>query len=299
MRNRINAACATLLLGILGAAGCANSGGTPSEPVLPRPFGGALSYGPHERAALHAANERLIADCMRRRGHVYKPEGLATGRTDPQDRNPYGLLTTEQARQDGYGITSARLNTRMPRDPNKARSGEREWREALLGTTAHRVHVRLPGKQEFFYNTDACLTEAREKLYGADYERLYNTYQVLANQVVSAVHEDPRYRRAQHRWSGCMRHAGVRAAGTLDDPRTSVGDRLRRAAADRGELRAVARHELTLSRQDAGCQAKTDLARTVTEAQKRAEKAVAGDRRSGLVRLRALRDAAVRRATDT
>ena len=295
MRNRINAACATLLLGILGVAGCTTSGGTPSEPVLPRPFGGALSYGPHERQALHTANERLIADCMRRRGHVYEPEGLATGRPDPQDGNPYGLLTTEQARQDGYGITSARLNTRMPRDPNKARAGEREWREALLGTETHQVHVRLPGKQEFFYNADACLTEARDKLYGADYERLYNTYQVLAMQVVSAVHKDSRYLRAQHRWSGCMRHAGVRA-GTLDDPRTSVDHRLRRAAADRGELRVVARHELRLSEQDADCQRKTGLARTGTEAQHRAEKTVAGDRRSGLVRLRALRDAAVRRA---
>ncbi|MFI0815250.1 hypothetical protein ACH4TX_03960 [Streptomyces sp. NPDC021098] len=298
MRNRINAACATLLLGILGAAGCANSGGTPSEPVLPRPFGGVLAYGQYERQALHAANERLIADCMRRRGHVYEPEGLATGRPDPEDGNPYWLLTTEQARQDGYGITSSRLNTRMPRDPNKARSGEREWREALLGTTAHRVHVRLPGRQEFFYNADACLTKARDTLYGADYERLYNTYQVLAMQVVSAVHKDSRYLKAQRRWSGCMRDAGVRA-GTLDDPRSSVDQRLRRAAADQGELRAVARHELKLSRQDASCQRKTGLARTVTEAQKRAEKAVAGDRRSGLVRLRTLRDAAVRRATDT
>ncbi|MEU5094993.1 hypothetical protein [Streptomyces sp. NPDC020996] len=296
MRNGTRTALAALLLGILGAAGCTQSGGTTPEPALPRPFDGVLSYDQRERQALHTADERLVADCMRRRGLRYQPQPLVTGGTDPDDVNPYGLLTRAQARRDGYGITSARLAARPPDDPNADRAREPGWRRALLGTKSHEVRIRLPGGAEFFYNSDACVTRARQTLYGADYDRLSSTYQVLSNQVVTAVREDPRYLRAQHRWALCMRAAGV-AVKSVDDPRGLVEQRLRRAADRPARLREVARYELKVSGQDADCQRTTGLTRTVAEAQARAETDAAGARTAELARLRDLRSAAVRRAT--
>lgn len=296
MRNGTRTALAALLLGILGAAGCTQSGGTTPDPPLPRPFDGVLSYDQRERQALHTADERLVADCMRRRGLRYTPQPLATGGTDPQDVNPYGLLTSVQARRDGYGITSAWLAVRPPDDPNRDRAREPRWSRALLGTKSHEVRIHLPGGAEFFYNSDACVTQARQALYGADYDRLSSTYQVLSNQVVTAVRKNPRYLRAQHQWALCMRAAGV-AAKSLDDPRDLVEQRLRRAAAQPARLRDVAGYELKVSGQDADCQRTTGLAHTVAEAQAHAETTVAGVRTADLARLHDLRSAAVRRAT--
>ncbi|MFI2641946.1 hypothetical protein [Streptomyces sp. NPDC018610] len=296
MTNGTRTALAALLLGILGAAGCARSGGTTPDPALPRPFDGVLSYDQGERQALHTAEERLVADCMRRRGLRYEPQPLATGGTDPQDVNPYGLLTTAQARRDGYGITSARLAPRPPDDPNRSRARERRWSDALLGTKSHEVRLRLPGGVEFFYNGDACVTRARQALYGADYDRLFNTYQVLSNQVVTAVRKDPRYLSAQHEWALCMRAADITAASP-DDPRGAVEQRLGRAAAQPARLHDVAGYELKLSGQDADCQRTTGLPRAVAEAQADAESSVAGSRTADLARLRDLKSAAVRRAT--
>jgi hypothetical protein len=296
MRNGTRTALAALLLGVLGAAGCTQSGGTTPDPVLPRPFDSAPSYNQRERQALHTTDERLVADCMRRRGLSYEPQPLATGGTDPQDVNPYGLLTTTQTRQDGYGITSARLTARPLDDPNRDRAREPRWSRALLGTKSHEVRIRLPGGAEFFYNSDACVTQAREALYGADYDRLSSMYQVLSNQVVTAVHKDPRYLRAQRRWALCMRAAGV-AATSLDDPRSFVEQRLKRATAQSSRLHDVARYELKVSGRDADCQQTTGLTRTVAEAQAHAETTVPGVRTTDLARLRDLRSAAVRRAT--
>ncbi|WP_371660240.1 hypothetical protein [Streptomyces sp. NBC_00280] len=298
MRNGTRTALAALLLGVLGAAGCTQSGGTTPDPVLPRPFGNALSYDQRERQALHTADERLVADCMRRRGLSYEPQPLATGGTDAQDVNPYGLLTTDQARRDGYGITSARLAARPLGDPNRDRAREPGWSRALLGTKSHEVRIHLPGGAEFFYNSDACVTQAREALYGADYDRLSSLYQVLSNQVITAVFKDPSFLRAQHRWALCMRSAGVAVTST-DDPRGLVEQRIERVTARSGQLHDVARYELKVSGQDAGCQRTTGLARAVAKAQAHAETAVAGARKTDLTRLRDLRSTAVHRATAT
>ncbi|MEV0226135.1 hypothetical protein [Streptomyces sp. NPDC050704] len=296
MRNATRTALAALFLGVLGAAGCTQSGGTTPDPVLPRPFDGALSYDQRERQVLHTADERLVADCMRRRGLSYEPQPLATGGTDPQDVNPYGLLTTTQARQDGYGITSARLAARPLADPNRDRARDPGWSRALLGTKSHEVRISLPGGTEFFYNSDACVTQARQALYGADYDRLSSKYQVLSNQVITAVRNDPRYQSAQRRWAQCMRAAGVTAT-SLDDPRSFVEQRLKRADSQSRQLHDVARYELKVAGQDADCQRTTGLPRTVAEAQAHAETTGAGVRTTDLRRLRGLRAAAIRRAT--
>ncbi|WP_405817107.1 hypothetical protein OG241_21235 [Streptomyces sp. NBC_01390] len=299
MRNGTRKALAALLfgvVGVLGAAGCTQSGGTTPDPALPRPFAKALFYDQQERQVLHTADERLVADCMRRRGLHYDPQPLATGGTDPQDVNPYGLLTVTQARQDGYGITSARLAAR-PLDTNGDHAREPRWSHALLGTKSHEVRLHLPGGVEFLYNSDACVTQARQTLYGADYDRLSSRYQVLSNQVVTAVLKDPRYLRAQHRWAVCMRAAGL-AVTTSDDPRGLVEQRLERATGARpAQPHDVARYELKVAGQDADCQRTTDLPHTVTEAQSRAETAVAGAHPTDLSRLTELRSAAVERAT--
>nr|WP_223184110.1 hypothetical protein [Streptomyces sp. CBMA291] len=260
-----------------------------------RPFGGVLTYTPAQRAALHAAEENLVSVCMRRRGFDYDPEGLATGGTDPDDRSPYGLLTTSQALQDGYGITSAALLTHRPKDPNRVRSRQKGWQEALLGTPAHKVTVSLPGGQKYFYNSDSCVSSARGHLYGSGYERLYNLFQVLANDVISTVRTDADYQRVQGRWAACMAGAGERVA-VLDDPRDQVDRRLRTALQAHQDLRPVAEFELELSRRDARCQRTVRLDAAVKGAQQRAERTKDGTYHDDLSRLRAMRAEALRRS---
>ncbi|MER7949001.1 hypothetical protein ABTY59_16595 [Streptomyces sp. NPDC096079] len=287
-----------LLLG-LGAAGCSTSGGTaapgPAPLPAPRPFQGVTHYPEPERVALHTAEEEFVAACMKRRGFTYHPQPLATG-DHLSDINPYGLLAVPQAVNDGYGITSTALSTRPAADANAAEAANTRWRDALLGTPAHRVDLEMPLGRTFFYQADSCAADAKSRLFGPDYHRLYNTFQVLADAVVEKVRTDHRYLAAQASWSGCMRDAGA-AAKSIGDPQATVDKELRRAGRDRARLHAVAGVELKLSRADADCQAGIGLAAVVTAAQRDAEKTLGAGYSDELATLRTLRERALGKAT--
>jgi hypothetical protein len=286
-----------VLLLTLGVAGCTSAGHARPEPAAPRPFHGVTYYDPGLRAALHTAEERLIADCMRGKGFTYRPQPLPTGR-NRLDVNPYLLLTDEEARQDGFGETGSVLRARRTAaDGNARQESDARWKAALLGTEKHRVYVRLPGKLEYFYNTDSCVSAADTGLYGPDYQRLYNTFQVLAGRVVDRVTGDARYRAALRRWQSCMHDAG-QDVRSLDEPPASIRRQVQRAGTDPAALRTVAGRELKSARADARCQRQAGLFDAVAGAQGEAERAVLRTAGAGadLTRLRGLRRRAAARA---
>ncbi|WP_426364255.1 hypothetical protein [Streptomyces sp. E-08] len=297
MSSRRRTAAVALLLG-LGAAGCSTSGGTaapgPAPLPAPRPFQGVTHYPEPERLALHAAEEELVAACMKRRGFTYRPQPLATG-DHLSDINPFGLLGVAQAVNDGYGITSTALSMRPPADVNAAEGANERWRKALLGTPAHRVNLAMPMKREFFYQSDSCVSDAKSRLFGPDYYRLYNTFQVLGDAVVDRVRADRRYLAAQASWSTCMKEAGAEAKA-FGDPQARIDKDLRKAGRDPAAVHAVAGVELKLSRADADCQAGAGLTAVVTVAQKDAERRLGAGYGDELAALLDLRKQALARA---
>ncbi|MFJ5832210.1 hypothetical protein [Streptomyces sp. NPDC093089] len=298
MTSGSRTAAVALLLG-LGAAGCSTSGGTaapgPAPLPAPRPFQGVTHYPGSQLTALRAAEEDLVAACMERRGFTYRPQPLPTG-NHLADANPYGLLSVAQAVNDGYGITSTTLSMRPPADANAAEAANTRWKDALLGTPAHRVNLAMPLGREFFYQADSCVSDATSRLYGPDYYKLFNTFQVLGDAVVEKVRTDRRYLAAQDSWSACMKKAGT-AAKAFGDPRSTVDRQLRRAGRDQAELHAVAGVELKLSRADADCQAATGLTTVVSAAQTDAEKTLGAGYADELAALKAMRDKALTTAT--
>ncbi|WP_232248588.1 hypothetical protein [Streptacidiphilus rugosus] len=301
MRVRTGVALGALFLG-LGAAGCSSSGSTtPADTGAQqaRPLDGVTYYDPAQRALLHDATERRVAQCMRTRGFGYRPQPLAAS-DHTADGNPYGLLTPAQARNDGFGLTSSALDARPFVDANAAADGGQAWKDALDGTAAHRVYLAMPGGRQFFYNADACSTQAVAQVYGADYYRLYETMEVLAGQVVTTVQADDGVHAAESRWRSCMAAAGERSAD-LDAPLSAVTAQLHTALAsgDRARVHAVAGRELSLAETDAGCQETSGLAAAVATAQARAEQPVRRSHAADLAALRALQRTALSSAART
>ncbi|MBD0695671.1 hypothetical protein [Streptomyces sp. CBMA123] len=294
MKTRITFALAAVLLG-LGAAGCSSSGGTTPPGAEPRPFDGVVHYDEQQRVALHDAEEGLVAACMRGRGFEYRPQALGTG-DHRVDANPYGLLTTAQATDDGFGVISTELNLKPVADPNQDHASDQAWKDALLGTEAHRVTVDLPDRQQFFYNGDSCLTQAGDALYGPDYYRLFNTFQVLSSKVVTGVQADGRFTAAEGRWRDCMT-AAHQPAAHLGDPVATIDQRVKQDGGDPGRTHELIGGELALARTSARCQSQAGLTDAVTQAQTDIERTVLGSDRPQLDRLWTLRRQALARTS--
>ncbi|MFJ3825481.1 hypothetical protein [Streptomyces nodosus] len=283
---------AGLLLGLC-AAGCQASGGAgPAEPPS-RPFGGVTYFNAQQRALLHTAEEQFVAQCMRSRGFDYRPQPLASG-SHVLDANPYGLLTPTQAKTDGFGLTSSALNeaTAGQADRNVKDASVPGWHTALLGSTSHRVYVPLPAHQEYYYNTDSCVSRAEIQLYGADYERLYNTFQVLTNEVVLEVRKDKRYLSAQDAWRECMRSAGS-PEQALDSPPQTINSELAGIENNSAIPRRLIGRELGLAKTDADCQQKIGIGHTVSAVQADVERTVLQGRTNQLSALQRLRAGAL------
>ncbi|MFI7500450.1 hypothetical protein ACIBVL_18490 [Streptomyces sp. NPDC049687] len=265
----------------LTAAGCSLDGEPGRGPVAVdvRPLSGATAFTYAEAVRLHDREERAVAACMTSRGQSYTAQPR-TASARGEETNPYGLLTPEKAAQDGYGIVGEYLHQQSnppPADePRKA-----AWQEALTGTPAHRVSLRLPDGVSLQYSTDGCVARARAELYGADWNTVAPVTMGLANRVIGAVEADPGYRAAVRKWSSCMAEAGYPATD-LQAPRRTIDSRLKKAAADRQTLRALGRDEIRLAGVDAGCQVETGLSEAVQDVQQAAEKQLltASDRRT-------------------
>ncbi|MDR6975059.1 hypothetical protein J2X68_001743 [Streptomyces sp. 3330] len=266
----------------LTAAGCSHGGEQPARgPVAPdvRPLSGTTAISHADAVRLHDREERAVAACMRSRGQTYETQPR-TASARNEETNPYGLLTPEKATQDGYGIVGEylyRRSTPAPADEPR----EAAWRQALTGTPAHRVSLRLPDGVSLEYSTDGCVARARAELYGADWNTVEPVTVALANRVIGAVEADSGYRAAVRRWSSCMTKAG-HPAKDLQAPRRAVDTRLPNAASDQASLRALGRDEIRVARADADCQLSTELSEAVQDVQRAVEKRLltAADRRT-------------------
>ncbi|MFJ8104534.1 hypothetical protein [Streptomyces sp. NPDC096132] len=265
----------------LTAAGCSPDGGPGRGPAAldVRPLSGATALSYADAVRLHDREERAVAACMTSRGQSYTAQPR-TASARNEETNPYGLLTPEKAAQDGYGLVGEylyRRSTPAPADePRKA-----AWQQALTGTSAHRVSLRLPDGVSLEYSTDGCVARARTEVYGADWNTVAPVTVALANRVIGAVEADSGYRAAVRRWSSCMTKAG-HPAKDLQAPREAVDSRLRKAAADEDTLRALGRDEIRTARADADCQVETGLSQAVRDVQRGVEKRLltASDRKT-------------------
>ncbi|MFF4489897.1 hypothetical protein ACFY0F_25920 [Streptomyces sp. NPDC001544] len=270
----------TVLLA-LTAAGCSLGGEPGRGPVAldVRPLSGATAFTYAQAVRLHDREERAVAACMTSRGQSYTTQPR-TASARSEETNPYGLLTPERAAQDGYGIVGEYLYRQSspppPEEPRKT-----AWRQALTGTPAHRVRLRLPDGVSLEYSTDGCVARARAELYGADWNTVAPVTMGLANRVIGSVEADPGYRAAVRHWSSCMTKAG-HPATDLQAPRRAIDSRLQKAAADAETLHALGRDEIRLAGADAGCQLETGLSEAVRDVQQAAEEHLltASDRRT-------------------
>ncbi|WP_133911585.1 hypothetical protein [Streptomyces sp. NBC_00582] len=265
----------------LTAAGCSPDGEPGRGPVAldVRPLSGATASSHADAVRLHDLEERAVAACMASRGQEYTAQPR-TASARSEETNPYGLLTSRKAAQDGYGIVGEYLYLRSaPAPADEPR--KTAWQQALTGTPAHRVSLRLPDGVSLEYSTDGCVARARAELYGADWNTVAPVTVGLANRVLTAVEADSGYRAAVRRWSSCMTKAG-HPAKDLQAPRKAVDARLQKAAADEDTLRELGRDELRTAVADARCQVDTGLSEAVRDVQRAVEKRLltASDRKT-------------------
>ncbi|MGW0430423.1 hypothetical protein ACWDZZ_25825 [Streptomyces sp. NPDC002990] len=260
-----------IALCLLAVSGCSDAPARRDAGALPAPFDGAGSATAQQSSALHRAEERAIASCMRDRGFSYLPVPAARPTTD----NPYGLLTGAQAAADGYGLTSAAL-AGPAEDPNEqalaplSEDRRAAWRNALIGTGGQQRTLNAPGSPSLHINTDGCVHLGRQGLYGSAYDQAELTVEGLTAQVVTQVSADEAFVAAQGSWARCMRGRSE-SARTLQEARASIQDALGAIGDDRARLRELGRRELRLAGHDAACQRESGMAAAVRTVQERIE----------------------------
>ncbi len=136
--------------------------------------------------------------------------------------------------------------------------------------------------------TDACVTRARETVYGPGWDDLYYLFQALSNQVIRQVEDDRAVTGAWRRWTACMRKQGF-AEPTRAGVLGTVERQVRQAAGKSASVASAARAEIRTAVRDARCQEQAGLRRQVEAAQRTAERRVLGSYRDELSRLRSMR----------
>ncbi|MET9290957.1 hypothetical protein [Streptomyces sp. NPDC003077] len=264
-----------IALCLLAVSGCAADAPARRDgDALPAPFGGAAVASPVQARALHDAEERAVAACMKRRGFPYRP--VPANR--PAAENPYGLLTEARAATDGYGLTSAAL-AGPPADPNRQLLDRMDaarrtaWQQALTGTGRKERTLTAPGMPSLHVKTDGCVYLARRDLYGGAWEQTELTVEGLNATVITRVTADKEFVAAQRTWAACMRGKGEKAT-TPQQARGEIQNAVDRAGRDRSALRRIGLRELKLAGRDATCQRESRLAEASRAAQERVEAAL-------------------------
>ncbi|MEU7580076.1 hypothetical protein AB0B50_21035 [Streptomyces sp. NPDC041068] len=268
MRIRTAVAAAALLT----VVGCSQAPDHRASMPLPVPLNGAAQPAPDEERVLHEAEERAVASCMRDKGFGYRrvPPVPAPG------ANPYGLLTREEAEDDGYGMTSAALAAPGP-DPNvrltEGWSTERRkgWERALVGTSRHERTITARHAPSLRVNTNGCVYQSQIELYGRGWEEARLALEGVNAKLLDDVTSTKAYAKGQRAWARCMRSRGE-PYSTLDDARGAIQQQLAGAGTTPEALRRVARKELDLAVGDAQCQDESKLADIIRTGQRRAEK---------------------------
>ncbi|MFI9745818.1 hypothetical protein [Streptomyces sp. NPDC052494] len=286
---------ALFVLCLLAVGGCSSAPAHRDASTLPVPLDGATVVPAPQAGTLYAAEERAVDACMTRRGFAYEPVPAAR----PVSANPYGLLTEDAARADGYGLASAALDGR-PDDPNAAalaklpEARRTAWQTALVGTGRRQVTLTASGAPSLRVNTDGCVYLARREVYGDAWEQAEVDATGASTEVVARVAAAPAFLAAQRTWAACMAEQGERV-GTLQEARGLVQDAVLRAGDDREALLRAGRREQELARRDALCQDRGDLAEVVRTAQGDVQSRLPKASWAKATQVRELRERALRR----
>ncbi|MEU1861094.1 hypothetical protein [Streptomyces gardneri] len=286
---------ALFVLCLLAVGGCSSAPAHRDASTLPVPLDGATVVPERQAGTLYEAEERAVDACMTRRGFAYEPVPAFR----PVSANPYGLLTEDAARADGYGLASAALDDR-PADPNgpalaKLPEARRTaWQQALIGTGKRQVTLTASGAPSLLVNTDGCVYLARREVYGEAWEQAEVDATGASTEVVARVAAAPEFRAAQRTWADCMAEQGERVT-TLQEARGLVQDAVAEAGDDRQALLTAGRRERELARRDALCQGRGDLAAVTRAAQERVQAELSKTSWAKATQVRELRERALRR----
>ncbi|MEU7903364.1 hypothetical protein [Actinoplanes sp. NPDC049118] len=292
---------AVVAVSVALVAGCGDASGH-ARPDVPHPFGGAAHIPVAERRLFAAAEEELVADCMRGRGLRYLPQPPAEA-AGPEETGAavYGLIGPREARLHGYGMGERLVATpsssggaAMPVGANAAMRAamtareRRAWDGALLGTPGREARIEVDGNV-FTYAPDACVTRARQDLFGTDWDRLRVTAEAAVSAVAARVWRDPAMTAAVARWSECMAGKGhdLRAPAEA----RAVVDRALSGAAggNRAGFAAALRLEHETAIADADCQCDSGIWEAVVSAQRAAERGTPATASAAVSSLRAAR----------
>ncbi|MFF1505924.1 hypothetical protein [Streptomyces sp. NPDC058326] len=286
---------ALFVLCLLAVGGCSSAPAHRDASSLPVPLDGATVVPERQAGTLYEAEERAVGACMHRRGFAYEP--VRAGRYVPV--NPYGLLTEDAARTDGYGLASVALAGR-PDDPNAtavARLDETRrtaWQKALTGSGERQITLTAKGAPSLRVNTDGCVYLARREVYGGGWEQAEVDATGVSTEVVSRVAAAPEFLAAQRTWAACMAEQGETVT-TLQEARGLVQDALSKAGDDREALLRTGRREQELAVRDALCQDRGDLAGVTRTAQERVQARLPKTSWAKATQVRELREQALRR----
>ncbi|WFF02985.1 hypothetical protein [Micromonospora sp. WMMD964] len=176
------------------------------------------------------AEQQLVAECMRQRGHRYHIRWHRAAQPAPPAGWRYGSDDVQLARQTGYGST--RSQPRTNDSPNSRylaglTPGQLDaYTFALHGGRSDVVTVALSDQGRMSMSRLGCLSAARRTLFG-DFDRWFEITTVLTNlqvEYVPAVLQDARYRIALADWRACMHDAGR----PYDDPSAARQDAMER-----------------------------------------------------------------------
>lgn len=250
-----------------------------------------LDRTPDEDQLLWAAEEELVADCMRKRGFSYLPNS----KDDDPEAEPGHVPVDRRsdvaaARTLGYGLAKRIQEGESPKvevDRNAeslARMTDAQraaFFEALRGPTIspadpsvrHLVEsVPLPGGGAAYWYRDSCLAYARHQLYGDDYEHNEIGYgqAMLRKELLARADEAAEYKKSLDAWRSCMHQRGfdedqpasatTRLAGEYHAGKLSLDElRAREVAVATADAECFVAADLRSSRQTAEAQAEEEL----------------------------------------
>jgi hypothetical protein len=272
-----------------------------------------LDRTPDEDQLLWAAEEELVASCMRKRGFSYAPSPKDDDpEAEPGHRRVDHFGDVEAARATGYGLAKKLQEGETPH-PTIDRNAEALARmtpqeraaflEALRGPSISPADpsvrslvesVPLPGGGSAYWYRDSCLAQARHRLYGQDYEHNEIGYgqSILRNEVLTRSAEDPAYKQSLDAWRGCMR-----ARGFEDDQPGSAAKRL--AGKYHTGLLSIAElrvQEVAAATADAECFVAADVGRARSDAESRAENHLLAQNSDKLLAMKSAREEALENA---
>ncbi|WAU81893.1 hypothetical protein O1Q96_20140 [Streptomyces sp. Qhu-G9] len=250
------------------AAGC-SAGSSPAAPALADAELRTELTG-DEKALLHLAEQRLIADCMDEQGFRYVVEELPRSSTSPRAASASRQGDVAWARANGYGTApgdAASGQGKRALGPNGryivslTPEKQRAFSRALDGTNPSAVSVEVPTLGRVFTSADGCQANARTRLYGdqARWVRAKATVTNLRAITRENFSSDPEYTAALSEWRSCMAERGHSARTPAEARRTALSKRAPAAGAA-----TVSAGERRTAVADARCSRSTRLA-AVTE----------------------------------